>query len=144
MAKYIKNKIQRVHKGRIRGVEHKKLFLSQGKIGIKSLENGRLTSKQIEMVRRLINRRLKYLKKRIKRKSFGKLWINLNCKYPLTKKPLQVRMGKGKGPIQKYICRIKTGRVLLELTGNLKDIILKKILDKVRTKFPVKTEVISL
>ncbi len=103
-----KTKFRKVHKGRIRGNAKGGDYLAFGDFGIQSLERSQLTSAQIEAARVAINRNLK-------RK--GKLWIRVFPHKPVTKKPAETRMGKGKGSVEYWCAIVKPGTILFELSG---------------------------
>ncbi len=103
-----RTKYRKSHKGSLAGNAKRGNTLSFGEFGIQSLDRGNLTGAQIEAARVAISRHLK-------RK--GKVWIRVFPHKPVTKKPLETRMGKGKGPVEYYVARIKPGAVLFELSG---------------------------
>lgn len=108
--------------------------LTSGSFGIKSLESGKLNSKQIESARKVLSR---YMKRT------GKLWIKIFPHTPVTKKPAEVRMGSGKGNVEYYIAKIKPGRVIFEIDG-VEDAVALGALAKAGAKLPFKTKIISL
>ncbi len=103
-----KVKHRKVQKGRIKGVAQRGTQISFGSFAIKSLEMGRITSRQIEAARIAINR---YMKRE------GQVWIRIFPDTPITSKPAEVRMGKGKGALDHWVAKIKPGRVLFEVDG---------------------------
>ncbi len=103
-----KTKYRKCHKGRIRGRANKGNTLAFGDFGLQSLEAGRVTGAQIEAARVAINRHLK-------RK--GKLWTRIFPHKPVTKKPAETRMGKGKGPVEYWVAVVKPGTILFEVGG---------------------------
>jgi len=103
-----KTKYRKVHKGRIRGRAKGGDYLAFGEFGIQSLERGRLTAAQLEAARVAINRNLK-------RK--GKVWMRVFPHKPVTKKPAETRMGKGKGSVELWCAVIKPGVILFEVSG---------------------------
>lgn len=103
-----RTKYRKSHKGSLAGNATRGNTLAFGEFGIQALDRGNLTSSQIEAARVAINRHLK-------RK--GKVWIRVFPHKPITKKPLETRMGKGKGPVEYYVARIKPGVVLFEVSG---------------------------
>lgn len=103
-----KMKYRKAHKGRIHGLATSGNYLSYGTFGMKALEPDRLTARQIEAARRAITRHMKRV---------GRLWIRIFPDVPVSKKPLEVRMGSGKGSPEFYVCRVKPGRILFELDG---------------------------
>ncbi len=108
--------------------------LSYGSFGLKSLESGRINSRQIESARKVITRCMKRA---------GKLWITVFPHTPVTKKPAEVRMGSGKGSIEYYMMKIKPGRVIFEIDG-VSDEIAGEALAKAAAKLPFKTKVINI
>lgn len=101
-------KRRKVQKGRLRGIAQRGAEVSFGTFGIKSLEPVRITSRQIEAARVAINR---YMKRE------GKVWIRIFPDKPITKKPAEVRMGKGKGNPEYWVAQVKPGTVLFEVDG---------------------------
>ncbi|ADM90044.1 50S ribosomal protein L16 [Candidatus Karelsulcia muelleri CARI] len=127
-----KNKYDKHHKGRIKGNATRGTRLFFGKYGIKSLEPGWITDRQIESARVAATR---YMKRQ------GQLWLNIFPDKPVTKKPQEVRMGKGKGVKDHWVSVIKPGRILIEVDGV--DILLgKEALRLASQKLPVKTKFI--
>lgn len=103
-----RTKYRKVHKGRIYGTAQKGNTLAFGDFGIQSLSRGRMTSQQIEAARVAMTRSLK-------RK--GKVWIRVFPHKPVTKKPAETRMGKGKGGVDRWVAVIKPGTMLFEIAG---------------------------
>lgn len=103
-----RTKYRKVHKGRIRGTAQKGNEVSFGEFGIQSMTRGRMTSRQIEAARVAMTRSLK-------RK--GKVWIRVFPHKPVTKKPAETRMGKGKGSVEKWVAVIRPGTMLFEVAG---------------------------
>ncbi|HDJ27688.1 MAG TPA: 50S ribosomal protein L16 [Proteobacteria bacterium] len=103
-----KVKYRKQQKGRVKGLAHRGSQLSFGDYGLKALESGRITNRQIEAARIAINR---YIKRG------GKVWIRIFPDKPLTKKPAEVRMGKGKGSPEEWVAVVKPGRILYEMEG---------------------------
>jgi large subunit ribosomal protein L16 len=103
-----KTKYRKAHKGRIHGLAKGGTTLNFGAYGLKSLEAGRLTARQIEAARRAITRHIRRA---------GRVWIRIFPDVPVSKKPAEVRMGSGKGSPEFWICRVKPGRILFELEG---------------------------
>lgn len=141
MSNYLKNKIRRFHKGTIRKIETKHILLKKGMYGLKAIESGRISASHLELIRRYLKRKLKYIRKRKKRKVQSKSWISIQCKYPITKKPSEIRMGKGKGSIENFVYRIKAGKIIFESLG-IASVIYKKIVYKIMKKLPVKTKIV--
>ena len=103
-----KTKFRKAQKGRNRGLAYRGSNVSFGDFGLQVLEPGRINSRQIEAARMAIQRHCKRA---------GKLWIRVFPAMPVTKKPLEVRMGKGKGSPEEWVAPVKPGRVLYELAG---------------------------
>lgn len=103
-----KYKYRRSFKGRLSGVSNNANDFTYGSFGLKSLCHYRLNSKQLESIRRILT---KFVKKK------GKVWFNVFPSVPVSKKPADVRMGKGKGSLEYWVCRIKPGRMIFELDG---------------------------
>lgn len=103
-----KSKFRKAFKGRIHGVARGGFTMTNGSFGLKALEAARITAKQIEAARKAINN---FLKRK------GKLWIKIFPDIPVTRKPVDTRMGSGKGYPEFFIFRVKPGRVLFELSG---------------------------
>lgn len=103
-----KVKHRKVQKGRIKGIAHRGSTLSFGSYGIKTEVMGRLTSRQIEAARIAVTR---YMKRE------GQVWIRIFPDTPITNKPAEVRMGKGKGALDHWVAKIKPGRILFEIEG---------------------------
>jgi large subunit ribosomal protein L16 len=103
-----KIKFRKAQKGKNRGIAVRGSQLHFGDYGIKTLENGMLRSNHIEAVRLVIAR---------KSKGTGKLWINVFPHTPVSKKPAETRMGKGKGDLDHWVAKVKRGRVMFELSG---------------------------
>lgn len=142
MAKLQKIITKKFQKGRIILFENKSIVLKKGNYGLKAIESGRITEQHLELLRRYLKRKIRYVRKRIKRNKIGKMWLLFQCKYPLTEKPAEIRMGKGKGAIYTKIYRIRKGKILLETLGFSKYIMFK-IFKKLNNKLPVKTILIK-
>lgn len=108
-----RTKFRKQQKGRNRGLALRGGKVSFGEYGLKSLGRGRLTARQIEAGRRAMTRRVK---------RGGKIWIRVFPDKPITKKPLEVRQGKGKGAVEYWVCQIQPGRVLYEMEGVTEDV----------------------
>lgn len=127
-----KTKFKKERKGRNKGFSFSGSKLNFGTVGLISIGRGRITSKQIESGRIAINRNIK---------RGGKMWTNIFPNKPVTKKPLEVRMGKGKGPVEGFVFVIQPGRVIYEIIGIEKD--KAKIAMKMASaKLPFKTKII--
>jgi large subunit ribosomal protein L16 len=126
-------KRRKVQKGRIKGVAQRGTEVSFGTFGIKALEPTRITSRQIEATRIAINR---YMKRE------GKVWIRIFPDKPITKKPAEVRMGKGKGNPEYWVAPIQPGRVLFEVDG-VSEEIARRALDLGAQKLPCVTKFVT-
>jgi len=127
-------KHRKQHKGRIHGSAKGNSELSFGYYGLKALQPERITARQIEASRRAISRHLKRA---------GRLWIMIFPDVPVTGKPAEVRMGKGKGNIDRWVCRVKPGTIMFEVDGVDRELA-KKAFDLASAKLPVKTSFIAL
>ncbi|MFZ5654001.1 MAG: 50S ribosomal protein L16 [Pseudomonadota bacterium] len=103
-----RTKFRKQHKGRNRGLAERGNKVSFGEFGLKATGRGRLTARQIEAARRVITRRIK---------RGGKVWIRVFPDKPISQKPLEVRMGKGKGNVEYWVAQIQPGRMLYEMEG---------------------------
>jgi large subunit ribosomal protein L16 len=103
-----RTKFRKMHKGRNRGLALRGSKVSFGEFGLKATGRGRLTARQIEAARRAISRHIK---------RGGKIWIRVFPDKPITQKPLEVRMGKGKGNVEYWVALIQPGRVIYEMEG---------------------------
>jgi len=130
-----KTKYRKTQKGgkKILGTAPRGTTLKFGAFGLKSLESGKLNSRQIESARKVITR---YMKRA------GKLWIVVFPHTPITKKPAEVRMGSGKGNVEYYAAKIKPGRIIFELDG-IDDEIAIAALQKAAAKLPFKTKIVN-
>lgn len=127
-----RSKYKKEHKGRMKGYSQAGNKLNFGTIGLMITDRGWLNSKQLEAGRIIINRKIK---------RNGKLWVNVFPNKPITKKPLEVRMGKGKGPVDHHVFVVRPGRIIYEITGiNHKEA--KLALKLASNKLPFKTKVI--
>ena len=127
-----RTKYRKVQKGRMKGNSGRGTILSNGMYGIKSLDSNFLTSRQIEAARIAATR---FMKRE------GQLWIKIFPDKPITKKPLEVRMGKGKGAVEYWAAVVKPGRILFEVGGVPIDVA-KEALRLAAQKLPVKTKFI--
>ncbi|HAT65337.1 50S ribosomal protein L16 [Aureisphaera sp. CAU 1614] len=127
-----RTKYRKTQKGRMKGVAGRGNQLSYGTFGIKSLDQNFLTARQIEAARIAATR---YMKRE------GSLWIMIFPDKPITKKPLEVRMGKGKGAVEYWVAVVKPGRVLFEVSGVTLETA-KEALRLAAQKLPVKTKFI--
>ena len=125
-----KTKYRKMQKGRMKGLSQRGHRLSNGMFGIKAVDSVCVTSRQIEAARIAATR---YMKRE------GQLWIKIFPDKPITKKPLEVRMGKGKGALDHYVAVVKPGRILFEISGVPIDVA-KEALRLASQKLPVKTK----
>ena len=121
-----------MQKGRMKGLSHRGHILSNGMYGLKSLDSCFITSRQIEAARIAATR---FMKRE------GQLWIKIFPDKPITKKPLEVRMGKGKGAPEYFVAVVKPGRIMFEVSGVTLDVA-KEALRLASQKLPVKTKFI--
>lgn len=124
-----RTKFRKQHKGRNNGVAVRGSLVSFGEFGLKSLGRGRITARQIEAARRTITGHVK---------RSGKMWIRIFPDKPITKKPLEVRMGKGKGSVEFWVAQVKPGTILYEIQGVPKDLA-RQAFTLAAAKLPVKT-----
>jgi large subunit ribosomal protein L16 len=124
-----RTKFRKQHKGRNRGLAQSGNEVSFGDFGLKAVGRGRLTSRQIEAARRAITRKVK---------RGGKLWIRVFPDKPVSKKPLEVRMGKGKGNVEYWVALIQPGRMLYEIEGVSEELAREAFL-LAAAKLPVQT-----
>lgn len=124
-----KRNIGKRQKGRNRGLAHRGNRVSFGKFGLQSVGRGYITARQIEAARRTITRAIK---------RGGKVWIRIFPDKPLTKKPLEVRQGKGKGSIDTWVAVIQPGRMLFELEG-VPEELAREAFKLAAAKLPLKT-----
>ncbi|HJO13757.1 MAG: 50S ribosomal protein L16 [Pelagibacteraceae bacterium] len=128
-----KTKFRKQFKGRIHGNAKGSYSLNYGSFGLKALQPERITSRQIESARKAITRHLKRA---------GKMWIRIFPDVPVSKKPAEVRMGKGKGANEFWACRVKPGRIMFEVDGvNVNEA--RKALSLAAAKLPVKSKFIE-
>jgi large subunit ribosomal protein L16 len=128
-----KTKFRKAHKGRIKGLATSGASLAFGEYGLKAVEPDRLTARQIEAARRALTRHMKRA---------GRVWIRIFPDVPVSKKPLEVRMGSGKGAVEYWVARIKPGRVLFELDG-VPVQLAKEALALAAAKLPIKTRFVQ-
>ncbi len=124
-----RTKYRKQHKGRNRGLAQSGNRVSFGEYGLKSLERGKITARQIEAARRAMTRHVRRV---------GKIWIRIFPDTPITKKPLEVRMGKGKGNVEYWVSKIQPGRVLYEMEG-VDEETARRAFELAAAKLPVKT-----
>ena len=128
-----RTKYRKAHKGRIHGKASRGNLMNYGAFGLKALEPDRIISKQIEAARVALTR---YMKRQ------GRVWTRIFPNIPVSKKPIEVRMGKGKGSPEYYAYRVKPGRILFEVDG-VSEEVAKVALYKASAKLPIKTKFIK-
>jgi len=128
-----RTKFRKMMKGSNRGLAHKGCNVSFGEFGLKSTARGRMTARQIEAARRAMTRHVKRQ---------GKIWIRVFPDKPITKKPLEVRMGKGKGSVEYWVCQIQPGRMLYEMEG-VPEQIAREAFALAAAKLPFKTTFVT-
>jgi large subunit ribosomal protein L16 len=128
-----RTKFRKQHKGRNRGLAVRGSKISFGEFGLKATSRGRITARQIEAGRRAMTRHIK---------RGGKIWIRIFPDKPITKKPLEVRMGKGKGGVEYWVAQIQPGRVLFEMEGVAEDVA-REAFRLAAAKLPVQTTFVS-
>ena len=128
-----KTKYRKQFKGRIHGSAKGNFKLNFGSYGLKALEPERITSRQIESARKAITRHLKRA---------GRLWIRIFPDVPISKKPAEVRMGKGKGSVEFWACRVQPGRIMFEVDGvDISDA--RKAMNLAAAKLPIKCKFVQ-
>ncbi len=128
-----KTKYRKAHKGRIHGTAKGGFRLNFGAFGLKALEPERITARQIEAARRAITRSMKRQ---------GRLWILIFPDVPVTAKPAEVRMGKGKGSVEYWACRVHPGRIMFELDG-VSEEVARQAFELAAAKLPIKTKFVQ-
>lgn len=128
-----KTKYRKQHKGRIHGNTKGGATLNFGSYGLKALEPERVTARQIEASRRAISRHMKRV---------GRLWIRIFPDLPVTSKPAEVRMGKGKGSVDYWAARVAPGRILFELDGVTEEVA-RGAFERAAAKLPIKTKFVK-
>src|SRR5213593_1822225 len=128
-----RTKFRKAHKGRIHGLATSGVSLTFGQYGLKAVEPDRLTARQIEAARRALTRHMKRL---------GRVWIRVYPDVPVSKKPLEVRMGSGKGAPEYWVARVKPGRILFEVDG-VSEPLAREALALAAAKLPIKTRFIE-
>ncbi len=124
-----KTKYRKQQKGRNRGTAKGGTYVAYGEYGLFAKENGRITANQIESARVTITRRIRKI---------GKLWIRIFPDKPISKKPLETRMGKGKGAVEEWVAPVKRGRIMFEL-GGVNEKIAREAFRLASYKLPIKT-----
>ena len=128
-----RTKYRKAHKGRIHGNAKGGTTLNFGAFGLKAMQPDRITARQIEAARRAITRHIKRQ---------GRVWIRVFPDVPVSQKPTEVRMGKGKGTPEYWACRIKPGRILFELDG-IDENLAKRAFELGAAKLPISTKFIT-
>ena len=128
-----RTKYRKAHKGRIHGFAGRGQLLNFGAYGLKAIEAERIISKQLEAARVALTRHMKRT---------GKVWLRVFPNIPVSKKPVEVRMGKGKGSPEYWVCRVKPGRILFEVDG-VSEEVAREALYKASAKFPIKCKFIK-
>jgi len=128
-----RTKFRKQQKGRNRGLAQSGHKVSFGEFGLKAVERGRLTARQIEAARRAMTRHIK---------RGGKIWIRVFPDKPITEKPLEVRQGKGKGNVEYWVAQIQPGRMLYEMQG-VSEEIAREAFKLAAAKLPVKTTFVT-
>jgi large subunit ribosomal protein L16 len=123
---------RKTRKGRIRGRAKAGDTLSFGEYGLMAVESGRISARQIEAARIAMTRRTK---------RGGQVWIKIFPDVPVTKKPAEVRMGKGKGAVDKYVAKVRAGRILYEMGGVELDVATEALM-LAAAKLPLKTQLL--
>ena len=126
-------KFRKMHKGRNRGLAQSGNTIAFGEYALKATTRGRITARQIESARRAMTRSIK---------RGGNIWIRIFPDKPITKKPLEVRMGKGKGSVDRWVAKVKPGRIMFEVDG-VPELIAKEGLRLAAMKLPVKCRFVS-
>ncbi len=127
-----RTKFRKAHKGRIKGVAKGGTSLNFGSFGLKAVEPERITARQIEAARRAMTRHMKRA---------GRVWIRVFPDVPVSKKPTEVRMGKGKGSVEYWAAKVKPGRIMFEIDG-VSEPVAREALRLAAAKLPIKTRVV--
>ena len=128
-----RTKFRKQHKGRIKGTAKGGTDLNFGAYGLKAVEPERITARQIEAARRAITRHMKRA---------GRVWIRIFPDVPVTQKPTEVRMGKGKGSVEYWAARVKPGRIMFEIDG-VPNEVATEALRLGAAKLPVRTRIVT-
>jgi large subunit ribosomal protein L16 len=128
-----RTKFRKAFKGRISGDAKGGALLAFGSYGLKAVEPERVTARQIEATRRAITRHMKRA---------GRVWIRVFPDVPVSKKPTEVRMGKGKGSPEYWVCRVKPGRIMFEIDG-VPDVLAREALTLGAAKLPIKCKIVT-
>ena len=126
-------KYRKQFRGRMKGMAKGGTELLQGEFGLQALEPGWITSRQIEAVRRAM---VRHMKRR------GRYWIRIFPDKPVTAKPAETRMGKGKGAVDHWVAVVKPGRIMFEIAG-VSDQVAQEALDRASYKLPISTQIVS-
>ena len=124
---------RKVFKGKLRGTAQRGSSISFGEYALKATSSGKMTAQQIEAARVAINRKIK---------RGGKVWIRVFPDKPVTKKPAETRMGSGKGSTDRWVCKVKPGRVMFEVDG-VSETIAREALRLGAMKLPVTTRIVA-
>jgi large subunit ribosomal protein L16 len=133
MLQPVRTKYRKAHKGRIHGLAKGGTDLNFGAYGLKATEAARVTARQIEAARRAITRHIKRT---------GRVWIRIFPDVPVSKKPTEVRMGKGKGSPEFWMCRVKPGRIMFELDG-VPGPLAREAFERGAAKLPMGTRIVT-
>src|SRR5271170_4258335 len=128
-----RTKYRKAHKGRIHGLAKSGFDLNFGSIGLKAIEPGRLTARQIEAARRAITRHIRRV---------GRVWIRIFPDVPVSQKPAEVRMGSGKGTPEFWVARVKPGRIMFELDGVTPEVA-REAFELAAAKLPIGTRFVT-
>lgn len=128
-----RTKFRKQHKGRIKGNAKGGSALNFGAYGLKALDPERITSRQIEAARRAMTRHMKRA---------GRVWIRIFPDVPVSKKPAEVRMGKGKGSPEFWACKVKPGRIMFEIDGVPQDVA-RRAMELAAAKLPIRTRFVT-
>jgi len=128
-----RTKFRKAHKGKIKGTAKGGTALNFGSYGLKALEAERVTARQIEAARRAMTRQMKRA---------GRVWIRVFPDLPVSKKPTEVRMGKGKGSVEYWAARVAPGRIMFEIDG-VDDDTAREALSLAAAKLPIKTRIVK-
>jgi large subunit ribosomal protein L16 len=128
-----RTKYRKAHKGRIHGLAKSGTELNFGSYGMKAMEPGRITARQLEAARRAITRHIRRV---------GRVWIRIFPDVPVSQKPAEVRMGSGKGTPEFWVCRVKPGRIMFELDGVPGDLA-REAFTLAAAKLPIDTRTVA-
>jgi large subunit ribosomal protein L16 len=133
MLQPMRTKFRKAHKGRIHGLATSAVDLAFGQYGLKAIEPDRVTARQIEAARRALTRHMK---------RSGRVWIRMFPDVPVSKKPLEVRMGSGKGSVELWVARVKPGRIIFEVDG-VSEQVAREAFALAAAKLPIKTRFVQ-